>query len=412
MVWSKGACKGLSSDEIDLKIQIFSSDKSLSSLMSIPRLLTISPGRLVRVTDADEEVFALYTGLAGSSERASEFDAAKSEQARRHPTQAGSLGFVDSGASTIGIRLEIRPPTQQAHGQSMTGRNTKKGRKAKTSSSSQGGREIEVELKQDIFATKYRSGDTGSLVWRASIDFAELLWYELLFPSPHAPSGPGEDEDTCWRGFLDMARLTESSRILELGAGTGSLAILCAGMFPSASRASWTASDQFDLLTIIARNLAHNRIAFSTGSGSQEEPHARYTIEEIDWLAVETQWLKTQGHPRLATSEPADCSSKRYDLILAVDCLYNESLILPLLRTIDHFGSVQEEPCSSGVNGPTLVLVVSELRSSDVVEAFVRHWLALRPAWTLCRLPIQSLRPELNLNLAKPRYVVWCGWKN
>ncbi|KAI7957713.1 hypothetical protein MJO29_005930 [Puccinia striiformis f. sp. tritici] len=381
--------------------------------MKIPPLLRVPPDRLVRVTDPDEEVFALYTGLAGSSERASEFDAAKSKQAHRHPTRAGSLGFVDSGASTVAIRLEIRPPVQPSHRQSVAGHNIKKGRKGKASLTGQKGRDIEVELKQDIFATKYRSGDTGSIVWRASIDLAELLWYELLFPSLGGASAHGgvEDED-CWTGFLDMGRLTSSSRILELGAGTGCLSILCEGMFPPDSSASWNVSDQFDLLAIIARNLAHSRIAFSTGLPSREQPRARHTVEEVDWMEVEKQWLREHANPRPNNEQAKGLS--RYDLILAVDCLYNESLILPLLRTIDHFASIQapSHPSSDVPTHPTLVLVVSELRSSEVVEAFVRHWLALGPTWSIFRLPAAYLRSDLNLNIAKSHYVVWCGWKN
>ncbi|KAA1075308.1 hypothetical protein PGT21_033498 [Puccinia graminis f. sp. tritici] len=389
--------------------------------MKIPSLLTVSPDRLVRVTDPDEEVFALYTGLAGSSECATEFDAAKSEQAHRHPTQVGSLGFVDSGASRVAIRLEIRaPPPQPTDRPAGTVPNRRAARRAKACSSSQNGRDIQVELKQDIFATKYRSGDTGSIVWRASIHLAEFLWYELLFPStPEAPLvGPSEQDGAKdERGFLDMKRLTGLGRILELGAGTGSLGILCAGMFPPESRASWTVSDQFDLLAIIARNFSHNQIGFSTSGprgSDREESGVRFSVEEIDWVEVEKQWLKTQDihQPRVQGNETKADRRARYDLILAVDCLYNESLILPLLRTIDHLASVESDGCCSRT-GPTLVIVLSELRSSEVVESFVRHWLALGPTWSIFRLPSSLLhRPYPSLNIANPHYVLWCAWKN
>ncbi|PLW20338.1 hypothetical protein PCANC_08476 [Puccinia coronata f. sp. avenae] len=379
--------------------------------MAIPALLIVSPSHLVGVTDADEEVFSLYTELAGWSERATEFDEARSAEAHRHPTRVGSLGFVDSGASVVAIRLEIRPPPQPSSSQQSGIGYSRRGRKAKHDPASQimKGKEIQVELKQDILATTYRSGDTGSIVWRASIDLAELLWYELLFPSADARplEMSAEEEHPCWRGFLDMGRLTGAARILELGAGTGSLGILCAGMFPPESTASWTVSDQFDLLAIIARNFGHNCIPLSTAPVPGDHG-ALHTIEEIDWLEVEKQWLKNQAHLQ-PNSEPSDCATRRYDLILAVDCLYNEALVLPLLRTLDHFAS---PPAADTPAGPTLVLVVSELRSSDVVELFLRHWLALRPRWSIFRLPLPLHRPLLNLNISKPHYAIWCGWKN
>ncbi len=49
----------------------------------------------------------------------------------------------------------------------------------------------------------------------------------------------------------------------------------------------------------------------------------------------------------------------KYDLVLAVDCIYNENLVQPLVDTLHAY-------CPRG--GKTIVWVVVELRSSDVVS--------------------------------------------
>jgi len=234
------------------------------------------------------------------------------------------------------------------------------------------------------------------------------------------------EEEGC---LLAMERLVSGrgSQVLELGAGTGSLAMLCADMFPAgqACGSSWTLSDQFELLPIMVRNFARNRVPLSTApvrlppASNNPSQTTRHRVEEIDWLQVEQLWLKKNDQQRRPAVQQAPVEAhgtQRYDLILAVDCLYNEALVLPLLRTIDYLAAPgtattrgmemeEEEP------GPTLVLLLTELRAPHVVRLFLHHWLALRnPTWSLFRFPFP---PRLShLNIAKPHYALWCGWKN
>lgn len=415
--------------------------------MKVPSLLKVSPTHLIRVSDPDQEIFELYTRLAGSSEPSTKFNWAQEQR----PTRCGSLGFLDSGSSTIQVRLEIHDVNQlksntTVHDLHENESKTKRRLKSKALKSSRLKdvglplvcKEIEVELKQDILATKYRSGDTGSIVWRASIDLAELLWYDLLFPVEDQ-SSPNDSRsqvsishdrhDPCagsCGSLMDMTLLVNSTQILELGSGTGCLSILSHSMFPSDSRSSWTCSDQFELLNNLSRNLIHNQIQFSTPTSvtNYSSDHPRLvTIEEIDWLQVETVWEKTRSSHLHRANHGDDQSgqnlkrSSHYDLILAVDCLYNESLTLPLIRTIDHFSHAgdEEDPSSSSSSkksSPTLVLIVSELRSDEVLTGFLRDWLELVPAWNIFRVSDEALRQDLNLNISGPNYVVWCAWKN
>ena len=79
------------------------------------------------------------------------------------------------------------------------------------------------------------------------------------------------------------------------------------------------------------------------------------------------------------------------DLILAVDCIYNPSLLPALVETIDFLTTP----------GKTAVLVVVELRQEDVVREFLELWVA-KGGWEIWRIANGFLGS---------RYAVWTGWK-
>lgn len=89
-----------------------------------------------------------------------------------------------------------------------------------------------------------------------------------------------------------------------------------------------------------------NRELKSLGNGLE--------VKEIDWVDVSSQRKEAkESHCR------TEDEGEEYDMILAVDCIYNESLLKPLVDTFATY-------CSGG--GKTMVWVVVELRSSDVVS--------------------------------------------
>jgi predicted nicotinamide N-methyase len=137
--------------------------------------------------------------------------------------------------------------------------------------------------------------------------------------------------------------------VLELGTGTGILPVLLQrshsltqgttkqSQLPlhTAVFRSWTATDQYDNLKLVRKNLRLN--------GLEDTPSVN--IAELDWLNVRP--------PRAG-----DGNEELYDAIVAVDCLYNEALVAPFVRTLDRYA----------ILGKTTVYVLVELRSSDVVS--------------------------------------------
>jgi hypothetical protein len=123
------------------------------------------------VSDADEEIFLLYTRLATLKPPDS------NDMGHFH-----GLGSENSKEDTLLVRIELRPPATldaPARNSERTKRNVgrrNKGRRRKGSSSRSDitiGHEdlepvvLEYSLFQDKTALRSRSGDTGSVLWKA-----------------------------------------------------------------------------------------------------------------------------------------------------------------------------------------------------------------------------------------------------
>lgn len=190
---------------------------------------------------------------------------------------------------------------------------------------------------------------TGSVIWRSRYLFSRIGRLVSTLNSPpgslflakqilqlhHFPVPSSTP-------FLRTEQAS-TAKVLELGAGTGVLGVLLHQLFRS-----WTASDQYDHLKLIARNVKQNG-----------DP-ANVRVEEVDWLDIHAKWIKEKRGRNEASwgFSNARGAGDDYDLVVAVDCIYNEALIPPFLSTLDYYTT----------RGKTIAMVVCELRSADVVS--------------------------------------------
>jgi hypothetical protein len=417
-----------------------------------------------------EQIFHLYSRLAESSKDANE----------------SGLGFVDPASPLITVRLHV--PDESAAEKKAKGKGKSKGRhRVSYAEDKQWMKEqkvLEWEIEQDIAGLKGRKGDTGAVLWRArwgqatsslrmfsysecrmiilTIAFAghsifSIHLARLILASPHRSplSSPLFDPTVFIRSNL---------RVLELGAGTGFLSVALHSSL-CGKEGEWTVTDQKSLLTLIGRNLEMNGVHHEFGEGENrnerektntrrlpgkntaQSTRGRVTVQELDWLEVEHTW-KEDLHSRLRGRRPPTTSgdsASPYDLILAVDCIFNESLILPFLRTIDHLSTAfapQDHREQEGTKGDwsgdvnvkgssgTVVMVVCELRSSEVMREFLGAWVDFQREgavdhgdqtgrWNIWRVGEEALSPEsgdqdpskVDKGLGNGRYVVWVAWK-
>jgi protein N-lysine methyltransferase METTL21D len=214
-----------------------------------------------------------------------------------------------------------------------------------------------VELAQDKTALRTRKGDTGSVLWMVSVEFAKLVFQQHIY--------------TTRSSFFDYVRLKDA-HVLELGAGTGLLAILLAPL-----TASYTATDVEDLVPLIRKNVATNTLP----------PATKASVAALDWVTIQN--AQPNSISRLLP-HPYDNIDIKPDLVIAADCIYHPSLISPLIHTIGSLSSHE-----------TIVLVLGQLREVEVIRQFIAEWIG--SGWDIWRVE------DGGMCILGQGYVAWIG---
>ncbi|KDR67997.1 hypothetical protein GALMADRAFT_105366 [Galerina marginata CBS 339.88] len=303
------------------------------------------PKACERVVDADEEIFILYSEIQTGTppESADKFR---------------GLGYVDSHKDVLEIKFELKNVVSSTSDTQLTGKRKNKSRKVAKDLD----KTVEIELWQDKTALRSRKGDTGSVLWKASIDFAQLVLQKYYSGSNN--------------GLFDR-ELLSTINLVELGSGTGLLSLALSPLVKH-----YTATDIGPLVPLIQKNVTLNFPGWPRLSSGNKG--ANISVEELDWMAIEaatpSQRVKIY-----------DTEAQPIDLLLIVDCIYHPSLIPPFLTTVDYLTTPDR----------TAVLVVSELRAEDVMREFLEQWLSI-PGWGVWRIPNDLLGKH---------YVIYLGWK-
>jgi hypothetical protein len=87
------------------------------------------------------------------------------------------------------------------------------------------------------------------------------------------------------------------------------------------------------------------------GKGGEGRDDGKIRVQNLDWETSDTSHMQP------------------VDLIIACDCIYNESLIEPLNSTCASLCRLREDR-----ERPTLCLIAQQLRSPDVFEAWLKNF--------------------------------------
>ncbi|KAL2815385.1 hypothetical protein BJX63DRAFT_167395 [Aspergillus granulosus] len=288
------------------------------------------------VEDADEESFLLFSQEIPSS----------------------NLGFVDSKATTVDITI---------HGQDYT-----------------------IHQSPTLLSSSRAGGTTGAVLWKITPLFAEWL------------------SNTSTNPLWTSSHLTSNSTVVELGCGISGLTALT--LAPLVGH--YLATDQEYVARLFRQNLESNppqqsqKPASGSGSGSgskgkskgrrQQPPkgkpkesssgalHPNITFVSLDWELDNPARLR-QEIPNLDgegdnDSNPDPDPDTGFDLLLSCDCIYNESLIAPFVRTCSEIAALRRDT-SSGRNKPTICMIAQQQRSPDVFEAWLRETMRVFRVW-------------------------------
>ncbi|KAK3398615.1 hypothetical protein B0T20DRAFT_479366 [Sordaria brevicollis] len=244
------------------------------------------------------------------------------------------------------------------------------------------GRELTIHQSPGILSSARAGGTTGAVTWRITPLFA--TW--LSSPTTNNPL------------TTHLASLiSPQSTIIELGAGTSAIVGLC--LAPKVGR--YVLTDQPYVSKLVERNILENWSAVSQsqpGSGggggggggggkgrkgsksgkgnAQEGPGERLVFRALDW---ETD---------TPTSQLAQPAAESFDLVVACDCIYNESLVDPFVSTCVDICRLRSTNTANGNVRPTIMVVAQVLRNSDVFEAWIKRFVQDFRCW---RVPDEML---------------------
>ncbi|KAF3214829.1 hypothetical protein TWF679_004609 [Orbilia oligospora] len=226
--------------------------------------------------------------------------------------------------------------------------------------------DLTIHQSPSLLTSTREAGTTGAVLWKVT----PLLASWLTHP--------------CNTVFQRI--LKPDYTVIELGAGTsGVLAVSCAPFV-----GAYYATDQDYCLKLLRKNILENTkdVAekFSKSKGKSSNKRAKRGTETSSQTTttgnatvLPLDWQLTQ------VSSIPEFKERQIDIIFAADCIYNESLVEPLVDTMADLSKLNRGKNTSGETDRdvTLVMVAQELRSPDVLEAFMKTFCAKFQVWRL-----------------------------
>ena len=115
---------------------------------------------------------------------------------------------------------------------------------------------------------------------------------------------------------------------------------------------------------------AKSKIHASRSSSKSADPlpsaHSNIDVLALDWETSDPSSL-----PLTLSTSPEDFS---LDAVVACDCIYNEALIEPFVRTC-------ADLCRLSSDGSTVCVIAQQLRSHEVFEAWLTVFMKMFKVW-------------------------------
>ncbi|KAI2619993.1 hypothetical protein GGR54DRAFT_639759 [Hypoxylon sp. NC1633] len=220
---------------------------------------------------------------------------------------------------------------------------------------------------------------TGAVVWKITPLVANWL---------AAPGSP------LWTTGV----LSSSSSVLELGCGISGLL----GLVLAPSVARYTLTDQSYVARLVEKNIDENSPLGKprhSGTNSQKRKGNSSTIQsKTDLRFVPLDWELDEVTASLTGNETV----KSFDVVVACDCIYNDTLIQPLVQTCADVCRLRSSD-ESVADRPTVCLVAQQLRDPEIFEAWIKEFSGHFRVW---RIPDNALSEELRSN---PGFVIHLG---
>ena len=226
------------------------------------------------------------------------------------------------------------------------------------------GRDLNVRQSPMLLSSSRKGGTTGAVLWKITPLFAQWICADsnILFRS----------------GVLDMR-----STVLELGSGiAGVVAITLA---PRVGR--YVATDQEYVFNMLKANIESNcpirKYSDSSVSKHLGKAHVNNSSacarSKIEVLSLDWELSSVSNLPTMIDTGSAEVS-QAIGAVIACDCIYNEALITPFIRTC---ADICQLANADSAEKPTLCIVAQQLRSATVFETWLKAFHKLFKVWRI-----------------------------
>ena len=227
-----------------------------------------------------------------------------------------------------------------------------------------GGRDLNIRQSPTLLSSNRERGSTGAVVWKVTLLFAQWITSEsnILFSS---------------------SVLGKSSIVLELGSGiAGIIAIILARRI-----GRYIATDQEYVFKLLKANIEDN-CPKSNCSGSTVGRRQVKVVgnsgsacarDKIQILALDWELSSVSNLPTMMGIKQANVSHV-IDAIIACDCIYNEALIAPFVRTC---ADICQLANADSAKKATWCIVAQQLRSDLVFGTWLKAFHKLFRVWRM-----------------------------
>lgn len=217
------------------------------------------------------------------------------------------------------------------------------------------GKDLIVQQSPTLLHSDRDAGTTGAVVWKVTPLFADWI------SSDHMRD-------------LQALIFSKESTILELGCGISGIVALT--LAPKLAR--YIATDQEYVFKLLRQNLSTNAPKPKvTKTKVKEEPLSNINLIALDW---ESSIISSLPQLLSDVADPLPC---KISAVIACDCIYNETLIEPFVRTCAELCQLKRS-----TETPTMCIIAQQLRSDIVFEAWL---LAFHKIFNVWRVPEEHL---------------------
>ncbi|CAJ2513730.1 Uu.00g018490.m01.CDS01 [Anthostomella pinea] len=217
---------------------------------------------------------------------------------------------------------------------------------------------------------------TGAVLWKITPLVAEWL---------------ASSDNLLWTSDA----LSSSSSVLELGCGISGLV----GLVVAPSVARYTLTDQSYVARLVEKNLEENvAVANPNLSGQRRKGRPTAVQQKANLRFTPLDWQLDEVTPNLTGAVDV----RSFDAVIACDCIYNDTLIEPLVQTCVDACKLRSRDEGAG-KGPAICIVAQQLRDPEIFEGWIKEFNKHFRAW---RVPEEALSKDLRSN---PGFVVHIG---